>query len=304
MKMLFLLLALPVTTTTFAQRTIDNEVTEQHVRIDGTNVFIIPPPGFVWSNPARQFIQEEWKAGVLINEIETSIDVVHRQMSKKELLGQGRVWISEEALTVSGFHGYLIKASKQTFASRMLEYTLAFGNNKITRVVQCIFPADGPLSTASMERTLLSTVFKPVVDIRKEPFSLAFKPHGFSFWKNVNGINYYKAVEKGGGELFVMTDFFYQKNNSEPELLFLNRMQRLPYSSTRFDDKGIEEMEVDGLSGWRGTITARNDAEQAVYVYQVILQQQQHCFLLQGVSPTLDGIKTFHELFASFRKKP
>ena len=64
----------------------------------------------------------------------------------------------------------------------------------------------------------------------------------------------------------------------------------------------MEAIELDDLSGLQAILKTRNDRHEEGYAYQVLLSQGQNYFLLQGTSPTIEGLDTIKELVKTFKK--
>jgi hypothetical protein len=245
-------------------------------------------------------------ANIIIHGINQPIEAVHNDMSPKKLKGQGVGFISEEKVSINGLAGYLMKTSQQNNKDKFLNYTLLFQDADLpqTHVVQCIFPATNKLMGKVLEQSILSTLYVPLVERSAMPFSIEFEQHGFAHWKSENGVNHYKAIEKDEAELVITTDHFLVKNNSTPpDIIFSNKMRQLPFAAMRLDEKGIEAIALDGLAGLRGNIKARNTNGEAEYIYQVLLNQGQQYFLIQGISHTAEGLSKLKAVIESFKKK-
>ncbi len=304
MKIFFILLAFIISWGGFSQRIIKNELTREHIRTDGTNLYLIPPNGFVRSTQPTGFSNLKSNANIIIHGIKQPIEAVHNEMSLKKLKGQGLGFISEEKVSVDGLAGYLIKTSQQNIKGNFLNYTLLFQDPDLpqTHVVQCKFPAGNKLMGKVLEQSILTTLYVPLVERSSLPFSIEFKQHGFAYWKYENGVHHYKAIEKDEAELVIMADYFLV-NSTQPDIIFSNKMRQLPFAAMRLDEKGIEVIALDGLTGLRGTIKARNKSGEAEYIYQVLLNQGRQYFLIQGISHTAEGLSKLKQVIESFKKK-
>ena len=252
MRINFFFLAFLIPLSSLGQRVIKNEATNRHLHTDGTNIYLIPPTGFIPSTKHKGFGHTESNATIIVHVIELPLEVVHRQTSKKELAGQGWDWISEEKISVNGLNGYLIKASQQNFKGKNFNWTLIFEYEVYTNVVQCIF-SDGTHSlNQDLERALASVVFKPFAELAIRPLELQFEKYGFFFWNVINGINLYRATGRGGIELTFTSDhFLIKKRTTELELIFYNKMKQMPFPSVTLTDMEWKQLNWMTFQGCR-----------------------------------------------------
>jgi hypothetical protein len=303
MEMKLFLFVFLISLPSVGQRVIKNEITKDHIRTDGTNIHLIPPSEFIPSTKQRGYTHSHLDANIIVHVLEIPVDVVHKQMSQKVFAGQGWDLTEEEKISVNGMKGFLIKANRPTTKGRILKWTLIFDYNDTTNVVQCIFPDGNNLLKQDLERALFSVVFKPLVELPNKTFELRYEQFGFSFWKVVNGINHYRNVKKGGIELTFASDHFLIKDlTTEPELIFYNKMKQMPFTSVKLTDTGMEAIEIDGLSGLQAILKTKNERNEIGHAYQVLINQEQNYFLLQGTSPTIEGLDTIIELVKTFKK--
>jgi len=223
-------------------------------------------------------------------------------MSKDQLLAQGSILIKERSIRIHSFQGYIIEAKRQNFQDKFLVHTLLFGDDSTSYVVQSVFPESDKDFEIQSRRLLLEVAFKPVVPMRQNPYAMDLDMYQFEFAELKDGINFYKALTKGGETLWVSVDHFVTKGNAnDPVTIFYRRMQRLPYSSVQLDEEGIVNCEVNGLPGVHAKINAMDEAGNPVYLYQLLLNENEKYFLIQGISPSKEGVMVIRELTQTFR---
>jgi hypothetical protein len=302
---LYVLVGWIIVQSTFCQRTINTEITPQHVRTKGTNLYLVPPDGFFATQEPKGFASASISLGIIVHGFKTLVDVILAEMTNKQLKGQGAELISEEPVSVNGLKGYFLKSRQYSGNGTRLKYTLIFQDPIYTEthMVQCYFPEKEKKIGQALEQAIFTIVYKAEVETVNLPFTLQYEKYGFAHWKTEQSTAYYKAMDKDANELTLVCNQFLVKGNTDSELIFYNKMKQMSYFSARLDSTGIEQIQLDGLPGWHATITARDASGQPKFVYQVLVTNGNLFFLLQGTCPTREGLSKLRQVASTFRKK-
>ena len=228
--------------------------------------------------------------------METTIDQLHREMSKNVLLSQGSIWLSEIPVIVNNLNGYLIETKRQTFHDKFLSHTLIFGKGKMCYVVQTIFPESNKQFENQSYQIIKSVVYKDVIPNSKN-YSMHFAQYSFEFSESKNNVDYYQC----GNNISISVEPFFTKGNTDPGVIFYNRMQRLPFSSIELTEKGVEEIEISSLAGLQAVVIAINKNGERIYVYQSLLTEGGKHYWILGIAQSETDVTRLVELVKTFK---
>ncbi|MFK7904157.1 MAG: hypothetical protein AB8B69_03485 [Chitinophagales bacterium] len=170
-SLLFLMLCC-FTSMLYAQTTIDNTLTEEHVFVPGTRFALLPPDAsFEASSEYKGFENETLDAGIKAVEVPLTLKMMRGTLKKGLAKKKGRVLLDKD-LIMNGYTAKLYKlnnrkkTTKAQFAAsgkRMIsvvEWVLLYGNEDLCLMVTGIYgkEKDGELS-AKFEKSLMSFLY-------------------------------------------------------------------------------------------------------------------------------------------------
>jgi hypothetical protein len=278
-------------------------VTKNHIRVDGTNIYLIVPEGFNWIAQSRTFVNPKINVSIIINVMEfasnsseTSIDLLHKEMSKDKLLSQGSLLQRDKPITVNGLKGYLVETKRQTFKENFLSHILIFGKENLCFVVQTIFPESDKQFEKQSRQLINSVVYKDIIPVYNKTYSMDFDKYSFELIESKNNVDRYQT-----GSTSISIEQFFTKGNTDTGTIFYSRMQRLPFSSTELGEKGIEEIIIDNLNCLHASIDAINENVEKVYLYMLLISNNDKLFQILGTCQSASQLSRIIEISKTFK---
>jgi hypothetical protein len=297
-----------LTWSAFCQRIVTNTFTPAHVQASKTNFYIVPPDGFVRAVGFSGFTNPSLSADLIFHIIELPLDAVHKQMSTRELSGQGLKFLKEDQVIINGSNGFLVKASYLRAGAKWLRYTLIVDGDvnlpKMTHVVQCNFPDDRKLSIA-IETSILSFVYKVLAEKPSiEPFKIQYSKFGLNWKESTSAGNTYEGRDASGNVVTLHVSMVWITSNSaEKNMILYDKIKQLPYSFTKLGEQGIEEVTIDDLPGFQALITAFREDDRQEYVYMLMLVNGESHYIFTATSLNEKVLEIAKAALQSFKRK-
>jgi hypothetical protein len=307
-KRWWIMFFLILTWSIFGQRRIVNSNTPAHIQISKTNFYVVPPTGFVHAVGFSGLTNPSLSADLIFHIIELPLGAVHEQMSASQLAGQGLKFISEEKLVINGSNGYLVKASFLHAGARWLRYTLIVEGDKnpriMTHVVQGNFPDDKKLSVA-IENSMLSFVYKIIAEKPLvEPFTVQYSKFGLKWKESTTQGNTYEGRDASGTVVTLrVTVVRITSKSAEKEMILYDKIKQLPYSYTKLNERGIEEIKIDDLNGLHASITAFRDDDSQEYAYMLMLVDGESHYIFTATSLNEVALEVAKTALQTFKRK-
>jgi hypothetical protein len=128
----------------------------QAVRVAGTSVTLVPPPGFMASTRFPGFERAELQASIIVTEVPGPMADLTRGMTRAGLATRGMTLITSTRLQLDGSPALLLHVSQPAAGSLFLKWMIVIGDAKTSTMVVATFPktAEGELSTPLKESLL------------------------------------------------------------------------------------------------------------------------------------------------------
>lgn len=296
------------------QRELNNIKTDKHQHVEGSNLFLIPPPGFAEATNFQGFQQESSGASIMVIEIPGPFSESTKGFTEEGLKSQGVVLNKREEVKVNGYQGLFITAEQLAYGVNYAKYILVFGDEQNTFMVNGAYPKKVQELKSDMLESVFSVVYESglVVDqLSTVPFSIDTRNTKLKFATNMGGSLLYTVDGKAPTEAADKTAFIAGlsiSNIQSPDrkLSSLARIKQLPYTGLVIDEDDIDEIEIDGISGYEihGEGLDKSSGTKEL-VYQVMLFDSNGYYIMVGSTKSdfQQNLDMFKQIARTFRRK-
>ncbi|WP_432670966.1 hypothetical protein [Flavobacterium sp. SM2513] len=311
-KTTYLLFTLLCSISIFGQTTITTTITPQHQEIYGSKISIIAPKEFAIATSFLGFQQAETNSSVLIMDIPGPFAEVSKGLTKENLLKQGVQVETIESVILNGVPGVLITAEQTAYDVVFRKYSLAFGTDKESILINGIAPKGNLELEQAVKDALLSTVYhadKVLTPLDSVDFEISTEGTDFVFAKSMSNMLVYNRDGKIPSETddkasLVVAKAFSKVEIADKKEFATNRIKMLPVQITKIN--AVVPIVVHGLSGYEitaeGVDRKTGKKEQA---YQVMLFVDKSYYILFGSSEAdfENNLRLFKKLIRTFKLK-
>jgi len=299
---------------TFAQKEIINLKSEKHQQIAGTKFFMVPPSGFTIAANFQGFQQSNSGATIFVIEIPGPFLESTRGFNEQGLKTQGVILKRKEDVSVNGDQGFFVTAEQFAQGKNFSKYILVFGDNKNTHMVNGTFPKEMTELHNEIRESMFSIVYESALTI--DPLSAILytidtENTKLKFGMNMTGMLLYTVDGKVPTESTDKTSFIVSPSVAnvqaiDKQLTAINRIKRMPYTDLKLDENKINEIEIDGLSGYEIVgegIEKTNGAKELIY--QVMLFTDNGYYLMIGTSRNDfdENLDLFKQVAKTFKRR-
>ena len=254
------------------------EKTKNHIQINGTNIFMIPPVSFESSSNFKGFQNPTDQTSMIMTmEIPGPYSEVSKGFNSEMLKAQGMELKTKKEIKVAEFNGLLIEIDQPANGMIFSKQILIYGNEKSSTLINGVYLKDSLRLGEKIKQSVLTTF------VDSETESNPREDLNYSLNENMGSLKF-KAII-GNGMLFnrdlktptesfdkatLLTDKSYAKVEIKNEKLFcISRLKKYPDDYSVIPSKGINEIEIDNLKGFE--LFAKNNDKDKEEMYQVIL---------------------------------
>lgn len=264
--------------------------TDKHLNIPGTNIYMIPPGEFQISENFKGFQNpNDQLSMIMVMEFPGPFSEVSKGFHEKMLQSKGMILKSKKKIDVNQYNGYLINLEQEANGLLFDKYIILYGDEKLTIMINGMYIKDSIQLGKKVEASILSTVVNSSlkIDPRNSLDYSIDETVGNLEFKNVmgNGMVFKREYEESESDIEVtlITDKSFAKMQIENKKLFcISRLKKYPDDYSIIVQKGINEIEIDGLKGFQ--LFAKNNDKIGEQMYQVILfEEVGGYFLFTGI---------------------
>lgn len=254
------------------------EKSENHVQIDGTNIFMIPPDSFEPSDNFKGFQNpDDQTSMIMILEIPGPYSEISKGFSSEMLETRGMELKSKKEINIAEYDGILMELEQSEYGMVFSKQILIYGNERSSTLINGVYLKDSLQSGERIKESILSTF------VDSETESNPREDLNYSVNESVGSLKFHSVI--GNGMLFnrdlkiptesidratLFTDKSFQKLEIEDKELFcISRLEKYPDDFSVIQSKGVNEIEIDGLKGFE--LFAQNNDNEEEEMYQVIL---------------------------------
>lgn len=241
------------------QGSINNQLTDQHIQIQGTRIFMIPPSGFKLDTLAMGFENEVGARIMIVDIIGGNFENNTIDLTENGLRANGLEPLKYNTFTLNGYPAKYAVAKAATSPNSIF---FAFGDNTFCATISAIYPSMDDSFENEINKSLASIVYDK--DIVVDPFAIAtFKTDTLASkyrFSEFNMGNYYYALENSteltsGGlknTLFIkqirMSDMIINETLTEESLS--------SFQSSGFEFSATVRLEYSEIDGYEAIETA------------------------------------------------
>ncbi len=254
------------------------EKSENHVQIDGTNIFMIPPDSFEPSDNFKGFQNpDDQTSMIMVLEIPGPYSEISKGFSSEMLKTRGMELKSKKEINIAEYDGILMELEQSEYGMVFSKQILIYGNERSSTLINGVYLKDSLQSGERIKESILSTF------VDSETESNPREELNYSVNESVGSLKFHSVI--GNGMLFnrdlktptesidratLFTDKSFQKLEIEDKELFcISRLEKYPDDFSVIQSKGVNEIEIDGLKGFE--LFAQNNDNEEEEMYQVIL---------------------------------
>lgn len=160
MKKIGLLLLITILFTEgYSQKKIRTTITPQHVRLNDSKIFIIPPPGFEKRLIGNDYANNETGAWIGAIQSEKSISTIVADLSKNYFIKKGYKITEIKELKFNKMMAWWYEL-ETTFVDRTtVKYILVIGTNNEYAMMEALCPIEFPLANIALRRSLFTAYY-------------------------------------------------------------------------------------------------------------------------------------------------
>ncbi len=299
--------------TALAQNTVTNTITAEHISVEGTKISLIPPPDFINAANFAGFQQNSSGSSIMIVEVPAPFPEIGRAFTKEGLQTQGMTLLEKEEFIINTNTALLIKGEQEAYGNTYSKYTLAFGSENESILINGTFlKANENDLAAAVKKTLLSVVYDAekiinpfdTVDfkITTEATDLVFvKNVGPSLLFNREGTIPSTASDKA---IFIASKSFSELEISDRKSYAENRIKQNPITIDSI--LSTTPITIDDLEGFEIIARGKTKTKQIdTKIYQVILFSDTLYYILLGSSEAEyeKNMAAFKTIARTFKRK-
>ena len=249
--------------------------TEKHVLVRGTAISLIPPAGFDLSGNFKGFQNpDDPTSMIMVVDIPGPFSEVSKGFTTEMMASRGMKLNEKKEVLVNAQKGYLIDLEQEANGMFFFKSVLIFGNEQSTTMINGIHLKDstdvGIAIKASIQTVVVDTSMN--VNPRKElDYDLNENAGRLKFINVMGNAMLFnrdgKTPTASADKAILITDKSLEKTEIVDKKSFcIARLKKYPEEYEVITDKGIHEIELDGLKGFE--LFARNAEKE---LYQVIV---------------------------------
>lgn len=290
------------------------EPKQSPVSIAGTRISLTPPAGFTPSAQFPGYELESHDSSIMVTEIPGPFAEVSAGFSKpEELAKRGMSLLDKQKVKLSGQNALLMKVEQKAYGTNFLKWLLVFGDEKETAMITATFQKQ---HEAELSEKMKASVLTATWDTKKE----VSPTEGLSFTIEERGE---LKLSKRFSNMLIFTKhgIFPSKTADDPLLVVGQSISKtaIPDNEqyakarviqiTQVKDVEIEKLSkitLDDLDGYEIVAKGKdNKSGQAMLVYQVMLFEEQHYFLMQGLVSDKNrqsNLDVFRDMTRTFKR--
>ncbi|MEL6257058.1 MAG: hypothetical protein AAFR87_34000 [Bacteroidota bacterium] len=261
--------------------------TDSHVKIEGTAVYLIPPQNFEASSRMKGFTNPaDPTSMIMLMEIPGPIEKFATEFTPEKFEAQGMKVISMQEVRVQEDQGFELEVQQDANGYSFSKYILIYGDEETSVMINGTHLKDSIELGKKIRESVKSIVVNKGLDIDPlEALSFTVEPEvgglqvfrvmGNAVILNRDG----KAPTESEDKLSIIIDKSFQKTEiPNPKLFCVKRLNNLPGDYQLDVEYGIQEIELDGISGYG--LKADDKEDETEKAYQIILFDEEVGYFL------------------------
>ncbi|MEM8888432.1 MAG: hypothetical protein AAGD28_10665 [Bacteroidota bacterium] len=289
-------------------------LTDSHVQIEGTAVYLIPPQNFEASSRMKGFTNpSDPTSMIMLMEIPGPIEKFSSEFTPEKFEAQGMKVLSINKVLVQEDQGFELEVEQDANGYSFSKYILVYGDEQTSIMINGTHLKDSAELGKQIRESIKSIVVNK--DLKVDPLSAlsftiepeagglqVFRVMGNAVILNRDG----KAPTESEDKLSVIVDKSFQKTEiPNPKAFCIKRLKNYPDDYELDLDYGIQEVELDGISGYG--LKANNRDDETEKAYQLLLFDEEVGYFLIFATYLASEEKAWEDaqkVIQTFKRKP
>lgn len=258
--------------------------------VTGTSVTLEPPPGFIPAERFMGFGREAALASIMVSELDAPFGQMVERLTPEAFAAQGMTVHTLDSLSLDGVPARLLSLTQEVDGVPFDKWVVMFGDDTVTTIVTAAYPSDSAASLGEPMRQAVLTARRGAAP--SDPLvGLGF---GLDFGR-------LRVAERMGNTLALNESGALPNEDVAAPLVVVGRsvapadLSDLEAFSRRRVTRLGSKLEFTGISGG-GPVTLAigagyelyadavdTESGTTIHVYQVVIPDGDHYFLLQGL---------------------
>lgn len=289
------------------------EKTENHIRINGMNIFMIPPVSFESSSSFKGFQNpDDQTSMIMAMEIPGPFAEVVKGFKPEMMEKKGLQLKTKKKIKVAEFNGLFIELNQSANGMTFSKQILIYGNEKSSTIINGVCLSDSLQLGEKIRKCVLSTIVD--TDLKSNPrealnYSLNETAGSLKFKAVIgNGMLFNRDLKiptESEDKATLLADMSFSKVEIENKKLFcISRLKKYPEDYSVIPSKGINKIKLDNINGFE--LFAKNNDNENEEMYQVILFDENggyYLFVGTYVTESEKAIFDIKSLVKTFSRK-
>ena len=289
------------------------EKSENHLQIEGTNIFMVPPALFELSTNFKGFQNpDDQTSMIMMMEIPGPYNEIIKGFTSEMMKPQAMELKSKKEIQVAEYNGLLIELDQTANGMVFSKQLLVYGNEKSSTLINGVYLKDSIQTGEKIKQSISTTFVDPSLTINpREALDYTLNEDvGDMQFKSVfgNGMLFnrdLKTPTESFDKASLLTDKSFAKIAIENKKLFcISRLKKYPDNYSVLPSKDITEITLDDLNGFE--LFAKNNDNENEEMYQVILFDENggyYLFVGTYVPNSENAIADIKSIVQTFRRK-
>ncbi|HTE25800.1 hypothetical protein [Flavitalea sp.] len=308
-KNICLLVCLLSALKSFSQVKVSNEKSENHLLINGTGVFIVPPPGFEKGINFIGYQDNNSGSSIIVNELPAPYKQVKDGFSKENMSKKGMEFLNAEEYLINNSPAVMMNSQQFSVAHgySFFKSTLILKlNNSKTLLINSNVPEEQKERMMNLIKISLLSVFNDssieVNAFSSLDFSVDLSKSSFKHTKSISGSLMLEGPKK---EFLIIAKSIRPLSASDKKGSSINALKAI----TSIEYVGLihsKEITQDGMSGYQITanIVVKDQRRPMKAVQSILFSDNSYYTFVTIVNPAeQDLIKDFEYILTSFKRK-
>src|SRR5688572_25657735 len=287
-------------------------VAAQAVRVPGTSVSLIPPPGFSAAQQFPGFQNLDLQSSIVVTEMPAPVTVMTASANAEAFANKGMVFMGSKKVIVGGKEALLVRAVQGIGESEVLKWMLIGGDKKHTVMIVTTFPRSAvDAVNQPLVRSLLTASWNS--ESTGDPFEgLLYRVTSGPVLRIATRITHALLLTESGSmprtradeALYIVGNSVGQADLTDLKSFSESRARQ----AEKFKDVQVlsgRPIQLDGLDAYEILADVTDEAGTRMNLYQVVARYSEGYFLIQGLitaARATEMLPEFKRVTATFRQ--
>lgn len=296
----------------WAQKKIENKLTENHQNIKGTKVSLIPPSGFTDGQNFLGLQQTESGSSIMILDIFGPYAETSKGITKENMLSKDVEVQKIENLILNDLPAIFVTGTQNAYGNIYSKYILIFGTDNETIMINGVFPENLKKIGGEIKKSMLTVFYE--ADKKIDPFesldyTIDVSETKLKFGKSMSNALIFSVdgqipAASSDKTNLVVGKSFSEITTQDKKLFCINRLKQTPVEIENIEY--TNEITIHGISGYEIYAKAKNKKSSGTEnIYQVILFSDKLYYILFGTTndETNKSIEEIKKAVKTFKRK-